>query len=154
MENCLGGQVTTGSCGQSCRGVTGGGCGHGDRGAGQGAAVSFHSGLCYLVTCATWAQKQSEHELKKHIEVARGHEEPNNYYTFIGVWWCMDGLGDYRSRKSHGSWGPGVFNFNTLTFILNLGRYVLVSKNSNCLAIVHRESLWWQNFHFHSENFT
>ena len=41
MENCLGGQVTTGSCGQSCRGVTGGGCGHGDRGAGQGAAVSF-----------------------------------------------------------------------------------------------------------------
>ena len=44
MENCLGGQVATGSYGhygQSCRGVTGGGCGHGDRGAGQGAAVSF-----------------------------------------------------------------------------------------------------------------
>ena len=37
MENCLGGQVVTGSCG----GVTGGGCGHGDRGAGQGPAVSF-----------------------------------------------------------------------------------------------------------------
>ena len=43
MENCLGGQVTTGSCGQSSRGVTGGGCGHGDRGAGQGAAVSLWS---------------------------------------------------------------------------------------------------------------
>ena len=41
MENCLGGQMATGSCGQSCRGVTGGGCGYGDRGAGQGAAVSF-----------------------------------------------------------------------------------------------------------------
>ena len=41
MENCLVGQVATGSYGQSCRGVTGGGCGHGDRGAGQGAAVSF-----------------------------------------------------------------------------------------------------------------
>ena len=25
MENCLGGQMATGSCGQSCRGVTGGG---------------------------------------------------------------------------------------------------------------------------------
>ena len=23
-------------------------------------------------------------EPKKHIEVVRGHEDPNNYYTFIG----------------------------------------------------------------------
>ena len=26
---------------------------------------------------------------KKHIEVARGHKDPNNYYTFIGCWWFM-----------------------------------------------------------------
>ena len=79
----------------------------------------------------------------------RGHEDPNNYYTFIGGWWCIV-LGDYQSRKSHDSWGPGVFNFNTLTFMLNFGRYVLVSKSSICSAIVHRESSWWRNFHFHS----
>ena len=45
MENCLGGQVVTGSSGQSCRGVTGGGCGHGDRGAGRGPAVLFRPQL-------------------------------------------------------------------------------------------------------------
>ena len=55
-------------------------------------------------------------EPKKHIEVVRGYEDPNNYYTFIGGCWCIV-LGDYRSTKSHhGLWGPGVFNFNTLTF--------------------------------------
>ena len=45
MENCLGGQMATGSCGQSCRGVTGGGRGHGDRGAGRGPAVLFRPQL-------------------------------------------------------------------------------------------------------------
>ena len=62
--------------------MTGGGCGHGDRGAGQGAAVSFRPLLLgYL--CDLSSETVREHELKKHIEVARGHEEPNNYYTLL-----------------------------------------------------------------------
>ena len=32
------------------------------------------------------------------------------------------------------------FSILTLTFMLNFGRYVLVSKSSDCSAIVHRES--------------
>ena len=39
------------------------------------------------------------------------------YYKFIG--WVII---DREQRKSHGSWGPGVFNLNTLTFLLNFGR--------------------------------
>ena len=66
-------------------------------------------------------------------------------------WWLMVYcLGDYRSRKSHSSWGPGVFNFNTLTFMLNFGRYVFVSKRSIVIVrrFAHRESSWWRFFTF------
>ena len=49
MENCLGWQVATGSYGQSSRGVTGEAMETGDLGGG----LQYHSGLCYMVTCAT-----------------------------------------------------------------------------------------------------
>ena len=124
MENCLGGQVTTGSCGQSCRGVTGGGCGHGDRGAGRGPAVLFRPQLNgYLLV---------------RPELRNG---PNMNRRNISRW--------RTATKTQ-------LNFNTMTFMLNFGRYVLVSKSSNCSFghLVHQESSRWRNFHFHSENFT
>ena len=51
MENRLGGQMVTGSCGQSSRGVTGGGCGYGEGDLGGG--LQYHSSLSYLVTSAS-----------------------------------------------------------------------------------------------------
>jgi hypothetical protein len=124
MENCLGGQMATGSCGQSCRGVTGGGRGHGDRGAGRGPAVLFRPQLNgYLLV---------------RPELRNG---PNMNRRNISRW--------RTATKTQ-------FNFNTMTFMLNFGRYVLVSKSSNCSFghLVHQESSRWRNFHFHSENFT
>ena len=56
------------------------------RGSGRGPAVSFGplllGYLCALSleTVRTW----------RNISRWRGHEDPNNYYTFIGGWWwCM-----------------------------------------------------------------
>ena len=125
MENCLGGQMATGSCGQSCRGVTGGGRGHGDRGAGRGPAVLFRPQLNgYLLV---------------RPELRNG---PN-----------------MNRRRNISRWRTATktqFNFNTMTFMLNFGRYVLVSKSSNCSFghLVHQELSRWRNFHFHSGNFT
>ena len=154
MENCLGGQMATGSCGQSCRGVTGGGCGHGDSGAGWGATTSFRPLLLgYLSdlgseTVRTWS-------VWRNISWWRAATKNQIIIILCFYWWLMVYcLGDYRLRKSHSSWGPGVFNFNTLTFMLSFWRYVLLSKSSNCSAIVHRESSRWRHFHFHSENLT
>ena len=65
--------------------------------------------------------------------------------------------GPNMNRRNISRWRTATktqFNFNTMTFMLNFGRYVLVSKSSICSAIVHRESSWWRIFHFHSENFT
>ena len=119
MENCLGGQMATGSCGQSCRGVTGGGRGHGDRGAGRGPAVLFRPQLNgYLLV---------------RPELRNG---PN-----------------MNRRRNISRWRTATktqFNFNTMTFMLNFGRYVLVSKRSIVIVrrFAHRESSWWRFFTF------
>ena len=50
MENCLGGQVVTGSCGQNCRGVTGGGCGVAMETGELGRGLQYHS----IPASVTW----------------------------------------------------------------------------------------------------
>ena len=50
---------------------------------------------------------------------------------------------------------PPGFSIPTLTFMLNLeGMFLWVRADIVRSAIVHRESSWWRNFHFHSENLT
>ena len=117
---------------------------------GRGRGLQYHS----IPASVTWLLVRPELRNSPNMNwrnISRWRAATKNQIIIIlcFYWWLMVYcLGDYRSRKSHSSWGPGVFNFNTMTFMLSFERYVLLSKSSNCSAIVHRDSSWWRNEFF------
>ena len=78
----------------------------------------------------------------------------HNFRRFVKVGFVKERLwhGDNTSGQLK---RPPGFSIPTLTFMLNLeGMFLWVRADIVRSAIVHRESSWWRNFHFHSENLT